>query len=86
MPTTLKITSYQFVLTLTSNWISRLFWSGHAEGGIQKMRSIFFGRSKSSPNLRSGFQLRPNRRSGWRRMHTNYKLPAKTKTLLTIKI
>jgi len=28
--------------------VSRLFWFGTAAGGIQKMRSIFFERSKSS--------------------------------------
>lgn len=43
-----KITLHQQKATLTSNWISRLFWSGHAQGGIQKMRSIFFERAKSS--------------------------------------
>ncbi len=36
------------VLTLTSNWVSRIFWFGHAEGMIQKMRSIFFERSKNN--------------------------------------
>jgi hypothetical protein len=32
----------------TSNCISRLFLSGHAEGKIEKMRSIFFKKIKSS--------------------------------------
>ena len=36
------------VLTLTSNWVSRLFLSGTDEIGIKKMRSIFFQRAKSS--------------------------------------
>jgi hypothetical protein len=34
--------------TLTSNWISRLFFYGSAFGGIEKMRSKFFQRRKSS--------------------------------------
>jgi hypothetical protein len=32
----------------TSNWISRLFLPGSAKGGIEKMRSLFFQRTKSS--------------------------------------
>jgi hypothetical protein len=32
----------------TSTWIRRIFWFGDAEGGIQKMRSKFFEKSKSS--------------------------------------
>jgi hypothetical protein len=35
-------------LFFTSNRISRLFLSGPAEGGIEKMRSIFFQKTKSS--------------------------------------
>jgi len=36
------------VLTVTSNWVSRLFLYGLAKGEIEKMRSIFFQRTKSS--------------------------------------
>ena len=36
-------------LIFTSNRISRLFLSGPAAGGIEKMRSIFFQKTKSSP-------------------------------------
>lgn len=43
-----KSTPLKLTPTVTSNWISRLFWFGAASGGIQKMRSKFFGRSKSS--------------------------------------
>jgi hypothetical protein len=32
----------------TSNRVSRLFFSGHAKGVIEKMRSKFFQRGKSS--------------------------------------
>ncbi len=32
----------------TSNRVSRIFWLGTANGGIEKMRSIFFQRSKNS--------------------------------------
>jgi len=32
----------------TSNWISRPLLPGAAKGGIEKMRSIFFQRTKSS--------------------------------------
>jgi len=35
-------------LIFTSNRISRLFLSGSAKGGIEKMRSIFFQKIKSS--------------------------------------
>jgi hypothetical protein len=35
-------------LIFTSNRISRLFLSGSAKGGIEKMRSIFFQKTKSS--------------------------------------
>jgi hypothetical protein len=35
-------------LIFTSNRISRLFLSGPAGGGIEKMRSIFFQKTKSS--------------------------------------
>jgi hypothetical protein len=35
-------------LIFTSNRISRLFLSGPAAGGIEKMRSIFFQKTKSS--------------------------------------
>ena len=35
-------------LIFTSNRISRLFLSGAAAGGIEKMRSIFFQKTKSS--------------------------------------
>jgi hypothetical protein len=34
--------------TYTSNRVSRLFFSGRANGVIEKMRSIFFQRGKSS--------------------------------------
>jgi hypothetical protein len=40
-------TSKQFYF-FTSTFIRRLFWFGRAEGAIEKMRSIFFRRSKSS--------------------------------------
>jgi hypothetical protein len=36
------------VLIFTSNRISRLFLSGSAKGGIQKMRSLFFQKAKRS--------------------------------------
>jgi hypothetical protein len=39
---------YNWVLIFTSNRISRLFLSGPACGGIEKMRSIFFQKTKSS--------------------------------------
>ena len=35
-------------LIFTSNRISRLFLSGSAKGGIEKMRSLFFQKTKSS--------------------------------------
>jgi hypothetical protein len=42
------------VLVSTSNWISRLFWFGHASGGIEKnAKHIFFKESKVA-----AFQLR----------------------------
>jgi hypothetical protein len=45
--------SYDFtVFTLPSNWISRLFLSGSDEVGIEKKRSVFFQRTKSSLVLR----------------------------------
>jgi len=80
MPTISKSTQLEHFLTLTSNWISRLFWSGHAEGGIQKMRSKFFEKAKSSG---SSYVPTVGRDGG---NAPNNKLPAKTKTLLTIKI
>jgi len=39
---------YDRVLIFTSNRISRLFLYGPAAGGIEKMRSIFFQKTKSS--------------------------------------
>ena len=40
--------SIRSVLIFTSNRISRPFLSGSAKGGIEKMRSIFFQKTKSS--------------------------------------
>ena len=35
-------------LVITSDWISHIFLSGYGKAGIEKMRSIFFQRAKSS--------------------------------------
>jgi hypothetical protein len=44
----LEYARVQLGLIFTSNRISRLFLSGPAGGGIEKMRSIFFQKTKSS--------------------------------------
>jgi hypothetical protein len=45
----LEYACVQSGLIFTSNRIIRLFLSGPAAGGIEKMRSIFFQKTKSSP-------------------------------------
>jgi hypothetical protein len=57
-------------LFFTSNRISRLFLSGPAEGGIEKMRSIFFQKTKSSgvpvipPSGGTGSEAKATRQKG----------------------
>ncbi len=44
----------QWVSTLTSNWVSRLFWFGTAEGGIPKNAKLIFWKEAKA----AAFQLR----------------------------